>query len=761
MPDNGYINKKKPAAGEIFNTSDRTDDSGKKNPNAPVNVNSAGINGAILRGTIERITYFNEERNYCVARAKCEGERELITIVGTFASINVGEFVEMSGEWQSHKEYGRQFKVKDYIVKLPNTITGIKKYLGSGLIRGIGPKTAERITNHFKAATIEIIEKTPKALLEIDGIGEWRLERICESWKTQNAIRSIMIFLHKYSISTAIATKIYKKYGDDSIAALTENPYRLADDIYGIGFKSADKIALSMNIAEDSDIRIKACVIYCLNQQTSEGHVYTLLDKLFEELKQFIDITRPRFIEIVEKMKNEKLIQTENEDRIYLAAMYYSENNAAANIAAIFKTPFNKIICETASIISKIEATSKIKYSPLQLEAINTALLSKFMVLTGGPGTGKTTTIRGIIKAFKMLGLTVMQCAPTGRAAKKMEESTGETARTIHRLLEFSPGGRGFLKGPHNPLECDVLICDEVSMIDIVLLHHLLKAVSPSGKVVFIGDINQLPSVGPGSALKDIIGSKTVPVISLDRIFRQDEKSLIITNAHRINNGEMPVFPDKTSGMPSDFYFIEKEDQASTAAAIIKMAAERIPDRFALNPIDDVQILCPMYRGECGVTSLNTVLQDALNKSGLELFHKARKFKLGDKVIQNENDYKKNVFNGDIGKICDIRTQDKSLVIDFPQGQLEYEYNDLDSIELAYAITIHKSQGSEYPAVVIPVLTSHFIMLQRNLLYTAVTRAKMLVVLIGTKKAIHIALSNNKVLERNSNLINKIRMEVI
>lgn len=713
-----------------------------------------------LSGTIERITYFNEEHNYCVARARCEGEKELITIVGTFASINVGEFVEMSGQWQSHKEYGRQFKVSEYIVKLPNTITGIKKYLGSGLIRGIGPKMAERITNHFKASTIEIIEKTPRSLLEIDGIGEWRLEQISESWKTQGAIRSIMIFLQKYSISTSIATKIYKRYGENSIEALTENPYRLADDIYGIGFKSADKIALSMNVPEDSEVRARACISYCLGQQVMEGHIFTTKTRLFEELKQFIDITPARFGPVVEKMSHEGEIAVENEEQVYLQALHLSESRAAKNIVKIFQTPFRKLIFEVDAIISKIEATSKIKYSPLQLEAINTALNSKFMVLTGGPGTGKTTTIRGIIRAFKMIGLSVLQCAPTGRAAKKMEESTGETSKTIHRLLEFGAGGKGFLKGPEDPLDCDVLICDEVSMIDIILMHHLLKAVAPHTKVVLIGDINQLPSVGPGSVLKDIIGSKTVPVISLDRIFRQDEKSLIITNAHRINNGEMPLFPDKSDGGHADFYFIEKEDQASTAAAILKMVAERIPDKFALRPVDDIQVLCPMYRGECGVTSLNGVLQGALNKSTLELFHKTRAFKLGDKVMQNENDYKKNVFNGDIGKISDVRTQDRSLVIDFPQGQIEYEYNDLDSIELAYAITIHKSQGSEYPAVVIPVLTSHFIMLQRNLLYTAVTRAKMLVVLIGTKKAIHIALANNRVLDRNSNLKDKILAEV-
>lgn len=707
-----------------------------------------------LHGSVERITYFNQEQNYCVARARCEGEKELVTIVGTFVSINVGEYVEMSGEWQSHKEYGRQFRVKNYEVKLPNTVIGIKKYLGSGLIRGIGPKTAERITNYFKAQTIDIIEKTPRMLLEIEGIGEWRLSRIIESWKSQSEIRSIMVFLQKYEISTSIATKIYKRYGDNSIAMLTENPYRLADDIYGIGFKSADKIALSMGVPEDSVLRARAAVIYCLGQQVQEGHVFAYKARLFEELKQFIDMSPVKFDEVISAMADDKNITVENGTQVYLEALYTSEARVAENLLKIFKTGTKKIVFELDSIISKIENSSGIKYSELQLEAITKAMTSKVMVLTGGPGTGKTTTIRGIIKALKMLGLKVLQCAPTGRAAKKMEESTKEPAKTIHRLLEFAPNG--FVKGPNDPLDCDVLICDEVSMIDIVLMHHLLKAVSPYSKLILIGDINQLPSVGPGSVLKDVIGSGSIPTISLSRIFRQEEQSLIITNSHRINEGEFPIVPEKQGERLFDFYFIEKKDQAETAAFILKMVSERIPEKFGLDPIDDVQVLCPMYRGECGVISLNGALQQALNKSKLELYHKTRIFKLYDKVIQVENDYKKNVFNGDIGKVSDVRTQDRSLVIDFPQGQVEYEYNDLDSLELAYAVTIHKSQGSEYPAVVIPVLTSHFIMLQRNLLYTAVTRARRLVILVGSKKAIHIALKNNSVEERNSNLKNRI-----
>lgn len=705
-----------------------------------------------ISGTIERITYYNEEKHYCVARARCEGEKELVTIVGTLPSINVGEFVEMNGEWTSHKEYGKQFKVSSYKVKLPNTIFGIKKYLGSGLIHGIGPKMAERITNHFKEETIEIIDKAPKRLLEIEGIGEWRLGQIADSWKSQSEIRSIMIFLQKYDISTSLATRIYRRYKDRAIETLTENPYKLADEMYGIGFKSADRIALSMGIAEDSEIRARAALLYSLNQQVGEGHVFSRVDTLCEMLREFVEMKPTALTALLARMAGDGDVVIENGDEVYLAALHTSEKRVAENLMKILTTPSRKIVIETDTIISRIERTAKIKFSEVQLEAINLALSSKVMVLTGGPGTGKTTTIRGIIRSLKMLGFTVLQCAPTGRAAKKMEESTGEPSKTIHRLLEFAPGESKFLRGPNLPLECDALICDEVSMIDTILMHHLLKAVPPQAKLILVGDTNQLPSVGAGNVLRDIIDSGSIPTISLSRIFRQDEQSFIITNAHRINNGDFPYIPDRSQEQLHDFYFIEKDDQAECAAMISRLIKERIPQKFGMDPIDDVQVLCPMYRGECGVTALNAMLQAALNPARHELNHKTRLFRQNDKVIQTENDYKKGVFNGDIGKIVGVEAQTRSLVVEFPHGQVEYEYNDLDSLELAYAITIHKSQGSEYPAVVIPILTSHFIMLQRNLLYTAVTRARRLVLLVGSKKAVHLALGNNKVAQRNTGL---------
>jgi len=710
-----------------------------------------------ISGTIERITFYNEEKRYCVARARCEGERDLVTIVGTFASINVGEFLEMSGNWDNHREYGKQFKVESYKVTLPTTVFGIKKYLGSGLIKGIGPKMAERITKFFKEQTIEIIDKTPKRLLEIEGIGEWRLGQIAESWKTQSEIRNIMLFLQKFEISPSLAAKIYKKYGDRSITLLNENPYRLAEDIYGVGFKIADRIALSMGIAENSEVRQRAALIFCLNEEIGEGHVFTKKSRLFEMLAGFVTIAPHEFETLVSRMESERVVAIENGEDVYIDAFHYCETKVAENLLNILKTPPKKIIAETSAVIAKIEKSSKIKYSEVQLEAVNKALLSKVMVLTGGPGTGKTTTIRGIIRALKMLGLSVMQCAPTGRAAKKMEESTGCPSKTIHRLLEFAPGSsEQFQKCASSPLECDVLICDEVSMIDILLMHHLLKALSPSTKLILIGDTNQLPSVGAGSVLRDVIDSRVVPTVSLTQIFRQDESSLIVTNSHRINEGEFPLLPDKSSEVLYDFYFIEKDEPGPCAAMILKMISERIHDKFGLDPIDDVQVLCPMYRGECGVNTLNSMLQNTLNRKSQEILHKARSFRVGDKVIQTENDYKKGVFNGDIGKIVDARPQDNSMIVEFPHGTVEYEYNDLDSLELAYAITIHKAQGSEYPAVVVPILTSHFIMLQRNLLYTAVSRAKRLVILVGSRKAIYIALKNDKVTRRNSNLTKKL-----
>ncbi|MEZ7892581.1 MAG: ATP-dependent RecD-like DNA helicase [Candidatus Wallbacteria bacterium] len=720
----------------------------------PKKVSYANDGEPLISGTIERITYYNPEHNYCIAKARCENEKELITIVGTFASINVGEYLELNGEWITHKDFGRQFKVNSYKVTLPTSVFGIKKYLGSGLIKGIGPKTAERITNHFKEKTIEIIDRAPRTLLEIEGIGEWRLGQIIESWKMQSEIRSIMLFLQKYEISPSLAMKIYKKYGDSSVEILNNNPYKLAEDIDGVGFKSADRIALSMGIAETSVQRLQAAVIYVINEEISEGHVFVKTQRIFEKLKEIVDVTIEQFTTLINSMLREKMLLLRNEDNIYIEPLYISEARVAKNILNILNTPPKKIITEIDSIISRIEKSSKIKYSEIQLEAITRALTSKVMVLTGGPGTGKTTTIRGIIRAFKMLGFSVLQCAPTGRASKKMEESTGEISKTIHRLLEFTPGKSGFARDYNSPLECDVLICDESSMIDIILMNHLLKAVPPHSKIVFIGDINQLPSVGPGSVLKDFIHSGVVPTVELKTIFRQAEESLIITNSHKINSGEFPISPSKSNEILSDFYFIEKDEPPACAAIINRMVTERIPEKFGLNPIDDVQVLCPMYRGECGVINLNSALQNALNRSTLELAHKTRLFKLGDKVIQLENDYKKGVFNGDIGKVIDLKVQDRSLIVEFPLGQVEYEYNDLDSLDLAYAITIHKSQGSEYPAVIVPILTSHFIMLQRNLLYTAVTRARRLVILVGSKKAIYLALNNNKVLERNSNLAN-------
>lgn len=710
-----------------------------------------------ISGTVERITFFNEEKRYCVAKARCEGERDLVTIVGTFASINVGEFLEMSGRWDNHREYGKQFKVESYKVALPTTVFGIKKYLGSGLIRGIGPKMAERIVAFFGEKTIEVIDRAPKRLLEIEGIGEWRLAQIAESWKTQSEIRNIMLFLQKYDISPSLAARIYKKYGEKSVAVLNENPYRLADDIHGVGFKIADRVALSMGIAENSAVRQRAALVFCLNEESGEGHVFVTKSRLHEMLGEYVQIAPEEFEKLVSGMAGENILVVENGDEVYLEPLHFCEKKVAENILNILRTRPKKVIAETAAVVSKIEKSSKIKYSEIQLDAINKALLSKVMVLTGGPGTGKTTTIRGIIRALRMLGLTVLQCAPTGRAAKKMEESTGSLSKTIHRLLEFAPGtSEQFQRNSSSPLECDVLICDETSMIDIVLMHHLLKAVAPATKLIMIGDINQLPSVGAGSVLRDIIDSGVVPSVCLTQIFRQDEASLIVTNSHRINGGEFPYLPDKSSDALSDFYFIEKEEPGPCAALILKMVSERIPEKFGLDPINDVQVLCPMYRGECGVNVLNSMLQKALNRSGGEIFHKTRSFRLGDKVIQTENDYKKGVFNGDIGRITDLRAQDNSLTVEFPQGAVEYEYNDLDTIELAYAITIHKSQGSEYPAVVVPILTSHFIMLQRNLLYTAVSRARRLVILVGSRKAVYIALKNDRVARRNSGLTRRL-----
>ncbi|NLO76198.1 MAG: ATP-dependent RecD-like DNA helicase [Clostridia bacterium] len=706
-----------------------------------------------LSGVVERITFVNEENGFSVIKIKAPRQADLVTVVGNMASVNVGAVVELKGKWIFDSKYGRQFKVYTYEEKLPATIAGLERYLGSGLIKGIGPVNAKRIVKKFKEDTLRIIEEEPDRLIEVEGIGTKRVEMIKKAWVEQKEIKNVMLFLQEHEVSIAYAVKIYKTYGNESIKVVQENPYRLADDIWGIGFKIADKIASKLGYDQNSYARCRAGLIYVLNQLANEGHCFAFCEQLFKEAEEMLDIERTLLENALKMMIKEEIVILDGEDRIYLPAFYYSELGVAKRIKEIIGTDKPSALLKMEKIIAQIQKEEKIIYDEVQLEAIKVACDSKFMVLTGGPGTGKTTTTLAIIRVFEKMAAKILLAAPTGRAAKRLAEATGRDARTIHRLLEYKHPN-GYLKNAENPLDCDVLIIDEVSMMDILLMYNLLKAVPNKAIVILVGDMDQLPSVGPGNVLKDIINSGKVKVVKLTRIFRQAQGSRIITNAHKINQGE---FPYLKGGSKSDFFFIEEEDPERIVEQIKSLCAKRLPAYYRLDPINDIQILTPMQRGVVGVRNLNEVLQETLNPAKEYVTYGGVKFKLHDKVMQIKNNYDKNVFNGDIGRIISINQEEKKVRIRFDHQVVDYDVTELDEVVLAYASTIHKSQGSEFKIVIAPFLTQHFIMLQRNLLYTCVTRAKKVMVLLGTKKAIAIALNNNKVEKRNTMLQERLK----
>ncbi|HHY06468.1 MAG TPA: ATP-dependent RecD-like DNA helicase [Clostridia bacterium] len=701
-----------------------------------------------LNGIVERITYVNEENGFSVIKIKVKGQSELVTVVGNIAFVNIGAVVELEGEWSFNSKYGQQFKVNSCVEKIPATVAGIERYLGSGLIKGIGPVNAKRIVKKFKEDTIQIIEEEPERLSEVEGIGPKRVEMIKDAWLEQKEIKNVMLFLQEHEVSVAYAVKIYKTYGNASISVVKENPYRLADDIWGIGFKIADKIATKLGFEQNSYVRCRAGLIYVLNQVANEGHCFAFREQLLQEAVEMLEIEQVLLEKALEDMLKEEIIVQEGEDKFYLPSFYYSEVGVAKRIKEIMVTKKPFAFSNIETIIKEIQRENNIVYDQVQLEAIKVACDSKFMVLTGGPGTGKTTTTLAIIRVLEKMQAKILLAAPTGRAAKRLSEATGREARTLHRLLEYKPP-HGYEKDFGNPLDGDVLIVDEMSMVDIVLMYNLLKAVPNKAMVVLVGDMDQLPSVGPGNVLRDIINSGVVKVVKLTRIFRQAQGSRIITNAHKINKGH---FPYLKGGRKSDFFFIEESEPLSIVEQIKGLCAHRLPTYYAVDPIDDIQVLTPMQRGVIGVRNLNEVLQEALNPAKTQVTYGGIKYKLNDKVMQIKNNYDKNIFNGDIGRIVALDQEEKKVLVRFDQQVVNYDVAELDEVVLAYATTIHKSQGSEFKIVVAPIVTQHFIMLQRNLLYTCVTRAKKVMVLLGTKKALAIALKNNKVELRNTML---------
>jgi len=707
----------------------------------------------MLRCVVERIIFQNEENGYTVVKCKAKGYHELVTVVGLMPSVAVGSVLSLQGFWKNDGKYGPQFTVHSFEETLPITTNGIEKYLGSGLIKGIGPIFAKKIVNTFGIETLEIIESDADRLFEIHGLGKTRVERVKKSWQEQKEIKNIMLFLQSYGVSTNHATKIFKTYGTDSIHVVKENPYRLADNIWGIGFKTADTIAEKLGVAKDAAIRLRSGLLYSLNKLSEDGHCYAVSDQLFKAAARMLETTAEKLRPVLEDMAQTGDVIVEDE-AIYLPPFYFSEIGVAKKVRNLIETTRRKRI-DTAGVIERLNTPKHggITYDEVQLEAIRTAVMHKFMVLTGGPGTGKTTTTLGIIQAFQASGLQVLCAAPTGRAAKKMSEATGMEAKTIHRLLEFKPP-QGYQRNAENPLEGDVLILDECSMIDIILMHNLLKAVPDDMTVIMVGDTDQLPSVGAGNVLNDIIASEVVPVVRLQRIFRQAQGSRIIMNAHRINQGKNI---DITNGKASDFFFIESATPEEALEKIINLVATRLPGYYHADPIRDIQVLTPMQRGLVGAVNLNKMLQERLNPAVAALakpsINRAGiEYRLHDKVMQIKNNYDKEVFNGDIGTITDVNVEDQELTISFDGREVTFERSDLDEVVLAYATTIHKSQGSEYPIVVMPFMMTHFVMLQRNLLYTAVTRAKKVLVLVGEQKAIGYAIRNQKPNERKTRL---------
>ncbi len=733
-----------------------------------------------LDGVIERVTFHAEDTGYTVARLNVEGARDLVTIVGGMGNPVPGESVRIFGRWSSHREFGRQFQVERYDTIRPATALAIEKYLGSGLIKGVGPVMAKRMVERFGMETLEVIEQTPRKLMRVQGIGEKRIEMIGRAWSEQKAIREVMLFLQGHGVSATFAVKIFKTYGDDSIQLVETDPYRLAKDIWGIGFKTADKIAQQLGFAADSDPRLRAGLLYTLSDATDYGHLFLpeplLLAKAAEILgveqdclpTVLTDMAEAEEVIIESRVEScesrdtdarlDSRLSTLDSPAVYHPALYHTEIGLANRVKMLSRNPAQRVAEDkVASWLEYQAGAQKIELSDEQKRAVYLALSSRFLVLTGGPGTGKTTVTNLICQAFAARHKRILLASPTGRAAKRLSEVTGQPAQTIHRLLKFEPGARGFAHNDENPLDCDVLIADEVSMLDAVLANSLLKAVPEGAQVIFVGDADQLPSVGAGNVLGDLIASGAVPVCRLTQIFRQAAQSLIVTNAHRVNRGEFPLLVPPKERKGKDCLFVEVEDSAAASEMVVTLATRSLT-REGFLP-SDIQILSPMHRGEAGVGHLNERLQDAWNPArdgNGELIRGSRRFRAGDRVIQLKNNYEKQIFNGDIGIITKIDHVEQALSVAFPEAEVEYDFADYDELQLAYALSIHKSQGSEYPAVILVLGSAHYMMLQRNLLYTALTRARKMCVIVGEKRAIGRAVKNDKAAKRFTRLAERL-----
>ncbi|MEI6669934.1 MAG: ATP-dependent RecD-like DNA helicase [Acidobacteriota bacterium] len=719
-----------------------------------------GLDPTSVSGTVERVTFHNPDSGFCVIRIRVSGRREPLTVVGSAASISAGEDIRAVGEWTNDLVHGLQFKATSMHTEPPTSLDGIQRYLGSGMIRGIGPHFAKRLVETFGDRVFDVIDAQPHRLRDVEGIGPARAAQIIDAWTGQKIIRDIMVFLYANGVGTSRAVRIYKTYGADAIARITENPYRLAREIRGIGFVTADALARKLGIELTAMIRVRAGISYALAQALDEGQCGLPRETLVGNAERLLAVPVPLVAQALEAELAEGTVVAdvaEGRACVFLAWLHTLERQIGGRLRALSarRPPWPAI--DTAKALEWVEKKLNLTLADRQREAVTQAVGTAVLVITGGPGVGKTTIVRAIVDILKAKRLQVALCAPTGRAAKRLTEVTGVEARTIHRMLEVNPADGQFRKGPQNPVACDVLVVDETSMVDVPLMHALVRAVPERASLICVGDIDQLPSVGPGQVLGDIIASGTIPVVRLDEVFRQAAQSRIIVNAHRVNRGEMPELdsrPDKAS----DFYFVETETPEECAAKIVHIVSERIPQRFGLHPVRDIQVLCPMNRGASGARSLNLELKRVLNPArGVSVERFGTTFTVGDKVMQVENDYDKDVYNGDIGFVHAIDEATGDVAIDFDGRRILFAGHEMDQVMLAYATTIHKAQGCEYPAVVIPVTTQHYTLLQRNLIYTGLTRGKKLVVLVGQRKALAIAVKGTRTVKRWSKLADWLR----